>query len=268
MIGRRSAALVSVFGNEFRMQWRRRAMWFAMTATVLFFVLVFATNNKRTLHASPAEALAIWASFSNLFVPVAFGTMLADRLTRDRRLRVEDLLDSLPASLRARLWGKTLGAAAATAVPFLLLGLGVSVYVAVHLHSLSALPLGVAAFLLINLPALLLAAAICTTLPAIVWSPAARVLFAAAWLWAEFPPFDVPTVSNSLLAPGGGYAAKGIFEPSTVALAPGAHGLLDLGPLVPHVSAASGAIGALLVLALGLTVLAVGPTVVARRRPA
>ena len=58
-----------------------------------------------------------------------FGIVLADRLVRDRKLGVAELLDSTPADPGPRLVGKYLGVCAATAVPLELL------YVAVALAS-------------------------------------------------------------------------------------------------------------------------------------
>lgn len=261
------AALWAVVRTEFRMQSRRRAMWLAMSGTGLFFGLIFATANARDLAAgSASQAVGEWAAFSNFFVPIAFGILLADRVSRDQQLHVSELLDSFPAGLSARLWGKWAGAGAATMLPFLALSLGGSVYIAIHLHNPSAIPLGFAAFATINLPALILSAAVCIVLPALIWPPAARVVFAGFWLWAQFPPGRVPTISTGLLAPAGGYATKALFHPRTVPTIPGAHHvLLDLGPLAPAVSTTTAALSITLISVMSMLIISSAPTLIRLR---
>lgn len=261
------AALWAVVRTEFRMQSRRRAMWLAMTGTGLFFGLIFATANAHDLTSGAAsQAVGEWAAFSNFFVPIAFGILLADRVSRDSQLHVSELLDSFPARLSPRLWGKWAGAGTATMIPFLALSLGGSVYIALHLRDPSAIPLGLAAFATINLPALLFSAALCIVLPALIWPPAARVLFAGFWLWAQFPPGRVPTISTSLLAPAGGYAAQGLFHPRTVPTIPGAHHvLLDLGPLAPAVSSTTAALSIALISVTSILIISCAATLIRLR---
>ncbi|GER91643.1 hypothetical protein KDW_58050 [Dictyobacter vulcani] len=62
-----------------------------------------------------------WTDLLNYILPVAFGILLADRLQRDKRTRVDEIFTSTPSSHTARLYGKFLGATIATALPILLL---------------------------------------------------------------------------------------------------------------------------------------------------
>jgi ABC-2 type transport system permease protein len=262
-------SLAGVTLNEFRMQWRRKAMWFAMGAAGLFFLLINRLNfDQRIAHASARQSVAIWASLLNIFLPIAYGIVLADRLDRDRRLQVDELLNSYPAGLAGRVWGKALGASIATMVPFFLLASVGFIYVAIHLHSAAALPFGLAAFLSINLPALVFVGALCTILPALVWMPAVRVLLVAFWLWVQVPADQIPSLSNTILAPVGGYAAHGLFQPPFLPFLPDAPGILYLGPLTPDISAVTGLLSAGLILAIAVTILGVGPFLVGRGQDA
>jgi ABC-2 type transport system permease protein len=259
------STLTGAIINEFRMQWRRKAMWFGMGAAGVFFLLINRLNfDQRIAHASATQSVAIWASLLNIFLPIAYGIVLADRLDRDRRLHVDELLNSFPASLASRVWGKAVGAAIATMVPFFLLDCAGFVYLAVHLHTAGALVLGLAAFLAISLPGLVFVAALCTVLPTIVWTPAVRVLLVAFWLWMQVPANQIPSLSNSILAPVGGYAANGLFKPSFLPFVPDSPGILNLGPLTPGISVTTGLLSAALILALAIAILGAGPLLVRR----
>jgi hypothetical protein len=99
--------LLMVIVNVFRMQWRRRAMWFAViVASGVFPLLAWKTLNQRFEQETAARAVAEWTSFLNHTAPLAYGIGLADRLPRDRRLHVDELLDSLPSgpACGARRW--------------------------------------------------------------------------------------------------------------------------------------------------------------------
>src|SRR6185312_1165528 len=147
-------------------------------------------------------------------LPVVFGVLLADRLPRDRRLQVTEVLDALPASAGGRLTGKFLGSALATATPlFLIYLLGVaSIFATVHdpLFLLLA-PLS---FVTINLPGLLFVAAFSIAIPAILWVPLYQFLFVGYWFWGNLlsPSYGIPTLSNTWLTPLGNVAASGFFS--------------------------------------------------------
>jgi hypothetical protein len=246
------------------MQWRRWVMWLPVAAAAAV-VLIFVTGGRASYyHAfSLAAAVGTYALLFNFMTPMACGLVLADRLARDQQLRVDEVLASLPAPQWARIWGKVLGAALATVVPWLLVELVGFVFLAAYKQSMGVLVLGVAAFLLINLPALLVTAALSVVVPARLWLPAYRFLFIGLWFWAGLDPTRVPSISASLLAPSGDYAAAAWF---------GAHGgyagmrgaLLAMGPLAPPPTVATGLLSVLLLLGVSSGVLAVAPVLLRR----
>ncbi len=76
-----------------------------------------------------------------------------------------------------------------------------------------ALPLGVAAFLTINLPGLLFVAAFSVSCPVVLWVPLYQFLFVGYWFWGNLIPvgFGMPTLSGTILTPLGEYVATGFF---------------------------------------------------------
>jgi ABC-type Na+ efflux pump permease subunit len=129
-------------------------------------------------------------------LPMIFGIVLADRLVRDRKLRVAEVLDSTPANPSARFVGKYLGACTATAVPVALLYLLVGLGFMVWRGEPAALWWGLATFTVVVLPLLLLAGSLSFLGPQLMPTPLFRVLIVAFFFWAgvtevesEFPSF-------------------------------------------------------------------------------
>src|SRR5262249_1117685 len=251
-----------VIRYEFRMQWHRWVMWLPVLAAAAI-MLTFVSGGRITYYHdfSVPAAAGTFALLFNLITPIACGLVLADRLSRDRQLHVDELLKSLPTSTGPRVWGKALGAALATMVPWLLVELVGFGLLAVYEHTLSVLSLGVAAILSINLPALLFTTALSVVTPAVLWTPAYRFLFIGFWFWIGLDPTRIPSMSSALVAPNGGYAASGLFgaQGSYAGISPG---LIQLGLLAPPPSTATGLLSVLLVLALTAVVLALGTILV------
>jgi hypothetical protein len=199
---------------EFRMQLRRKSVWIAtfMTSLIVFTGLRNPWNFPHDTALS--VVVAQWALVCNAFLPVVFGVLLADRLPRDRRLHLPELLDALPAPSGSRLAGKYFGSALATATPIFVVYLLGIIYVLVDRHDPLAIPLGLAAFLAINLPGLLFVAAFSIVMPAILWVPLYQFLFVGYWFWGNLlsPGYGIPTISTTLLTPLGSFAAAGFFS--------------------------------------------------------
>jgi hypothetical protein len=264
----RTTPLEGAMRYEFSMQWRRWAMWLPVLVAAAI-MLTFVTSDHVTYYRvfSAPAAVGTFALLFNFITPIACGLVLADRLARDRQLHVDEVLESLPASPRPRVWGKALGAMLATMVPWLVIELVGFGFLAAYKHTVSVLVLGVAAFLTINLPALLFTAALSVVLPVVLWTPAYRFLFIGLWFWAGLDPSRIPSISSSLLAPNGGYAAAGVFG-GTGGYAGASGALIRFDPLAPPPTTATGLLSVLLILVLAAAVLAVGPVLLRAQRRA
>lgn len=204
-------------GYEFRMQVRRRAVWITIALAVLvMFALFSRTGRPDRVVPDPDMALFIVGNAS-FFLPVAFGILMADRWRRDRNLGTGELLDSLPAALSSRLWGKYFGATLGTMVP-LFIGFAVSMlYLSTRFGSpglIRYLPL---ILVVVVTPGLLFVAAfsiVCTEwLPVPVYS----VLFTGYWFWGNLvPPGRMPTLNCSPLTPIGEWPAAAFFKHTDV----------------------------------------------------
>jgi hypothetical protein len=158
------------------------------------------------------ENVIYWTNLMNYLLPVVAGILIADRLSRDRRTNVQELITTLAASPMARMFGKYLGSTLATIVPiFLFYSLGIGIILA-QMHTIQVIPLAAAAFATIVLPGILFVGAFSTALPALLWVPLYQFLFLAYWFWGNiYTPKGIPTISTTLLTPAGGYMSQGFF---------------------------------------------------------
>jgi ABC-2 type transport system permease protein len=208
-------ALFGVINYEFRMQFRRLALWitFLCIASLILlrggphFFLVFALNQPLM------PLVAEWARSLNFLLPIAAGVLLADRLARDRKTRVDELFTSMPGALSIRLAGKYIGSTLATLIPiFLFYSVGV-VSILYQTHNMLTIPYALEAFATISLPAILFVSAFSIACPFLLWVPLYQFLFVGYWFWGNIlnPRTGIPTLSPTILTPVGGYMASGFF---------------------------------------------------------
>lgn len=202
-----------VFTYEFRMQIRRRAVWIAFIALGLFFTL-FHQPWFRSIGTPASAAIIYWTGIVQSFLAITVGLMLADRLPRDKRTRVDEVLSTLPCTISSRVFGKFLGSTSATLVPmFVIYSIGVA-YILLRWHTSQALPLALASFAAIVLPGVIFIGAFSIACTAILWSPLYQILFVGYWFWGNLlPDIGIPTLSTTILTPIGGYICTGFFNP-------------------------------------------------------
>jgi hypothetical protein len=211
-----SPSLLGVFRCEFLMQLRRPALWIGMG---LLALLLFASGIQAVLD-DPLRGKVLthhdnilywsWSSIGVLIVGV--GLLCADRLRRDARTRMDELLQVAPTPLSTRLLGKHLGASLATLVPMALIYFGGVVYIAARWGDFSVLPLALAAFALLAVPSVLFVVAYCIACTTVLWQPLFMFLYVGYWFWANLgSDVAIPTVNGTYLAPGENYVVTGIF---------------------------------------------------------
>lgn len=247
-----------VLRYEFRMQIHRPSVWMAFAIVSLFFVISHQPWYRPV--TSPAtDALVYWTAIAHSILAIVVGVMLADRLPRDRRTRVAELLDTFPGNLSARLFGKYLGSTLATLVPmFLIYGLGVG-YIVARWHALQILPLALATFGAIALPGLLFIGAWTLACSSVIWTPLYQFLFVGYWFWGNLlPGIGIPSLSETILTPVGGYMCTGFFNQA------GHEGVCNPG--IQGATAVQGLESALLLLTLAILAMLVLTTLLTWQR--
>lgn len=212
------SVFVGSFNYEFRMQIRRPIIWIVLFLTALLVAGLLSRSAGLLdlvmhLHNVPVlQSVVYWTNFINYVLPIAAGILIADRLPRDRRVKVQELLITTPGSLTARLFGKYLGCTLATWLPICLLyclGIG---FIFAQTGNLQVLPLALETFATIILPCMLFVGAFSIAIPAVLWVPLYQFLFLGYWFWGNlYSPKSIPTISATLLTPVGGYMSQGFF---------------------------------------------------------
>jgi ABC-type transport system involved in multi-copper enzyme maturation permease subunit len=210
-----TSAFFGAIRYEFAMQLRRRAMWIGlgMISALLFFILGVTTGKSANTDTS-LEALGYMASGLTFLLPIGAGLLLANRVPRDRSLRVEELLCVAPASGTTRLIGKYLGATLAVSIPILLIQLAQTAYIANYFQDVSVFPRSLAMFLIVTLPTICFVGAFALAFTTFLWPPLFQFLFVGYWIWANGNPDDLPffTPNGTLISANGDFALKGFFD--------------------------------------------------------
>lgn len=222
------SAFAATAAYEWRMQIRKPAIWIA-TALPYLAYLGFALLGTDTTglpryrqETDPKVWMVDALGWFAPFLPMVFGIVLADRLVRDRRLRVAPLLDVTPTNRTVRLVGKYLGVCAATAAPALLLYVGVAAAFAVWRGRPAALLWGLAVLGVVVLPLLLLAGALSFLGPQLMPTPLFRVLVVGLWFWAGATEVEseLPSLANSVLSLTMDYPLTVFFDSATGSAGP------------------------------------------------
>ncbi|MEO8956173.1 MAG: hypothetical protein ABI396_18635 [Ktedonobacteraceae bacterium] len=214
------SVFLGVFTYEFRMQVRRRSIWITMTLIILLILLLLSravgiSQIVNSLKHHPIQDIVVyWTDIVNAILPIGVGILLADRLPRDRKTKVDELFTSMPGALSIRLLGKYLGNMVATLLPmliFYLLGLSVILY---ETQNPMALLIALEAFAAIVLPGIFFISAFSIACPALMWVPLYQFLFVGYWFWGNLltPSTGIPTLNNTILTPVGEYQSQGFFN--------------------------------------------------------
>jgi len=210
---------------EFGMQLRRRSVWVVLllcAALILPLWVLWAQADLSThfsreqgvwIPPDPADAILAWTMFFTFLIPVGVGLVLADRLARDRTTHADEVLDTLPGPLGARLLGKYLGSVLATLVPVALIYTAVIVYVVTQVPRADEFALAAKAFAAVVLPAILFAGGFSIALPAALKVPVYQFLFIGYWFWANLmtPKVGMPSIAGTMLNATGPWAFEGFF---------------------------------------------------------
>jgi hypothetical protein len=208
-----------VFGGtaryEFRMQIRRRAVWVVIAVlSVLLILLVNIPSGGLNRPEVQTQIAVNWAQVLGLFLPIGAGILVADRLPRDRRTRVEEVLATAPAAPGARLAGKYAGSTLGTVLPAVVYYAGGTAYLLTQVPDVRIVGTAVAAFAAIVLPALLFVGALSIAGSAVLAVPLYQCLLCGYWLWGNLmsPKLSLPSPTFTLLNAAGPWASEGLFH--------------------------------------------------------
>ncbi|MEY9947063.1 hypothetical protein [Kitasatospora sp. GAS1066B] len=196
---------------EYLMQVRRPAVWVVVLALIALrcaspFPPGFTSTTDNTF------LVADWAG-NFMLCPIGVGAVLADRVRRDSRLGLSDLLTSTPTGIGPRLWGKAIGAGAASTTPVVIAWVGLLGYLTAQ-RGAGVIPVGLGAFAAIILPALVFVAACSVTVPYLTGPVLYRLGLFGYWIWGNMvgPRFGIPTPAGTPFEAIGEYPAGAWFH--------------------------------------------------------
>jgi ABC-2 family transporter protein len=201
-------AFIGVFCYEYRMSIRRWSLWLAFGLLMIFYLTsIMLPPDTFEVLPSGKDVLSYAGSYAfmlNLFMPVVGGILVADRLVRDQKLGVDELLHSTALKRGAYLAGKYLGALASITTPVLLTALLMGIVTAASGAPLTIIPAMLVAFLGVNLPAYMLITAFALACPLVIPVRVFQVLFTGYWFWGNYlSPTVLPTFNGTYLTANG-----------------------------------------------------------------
>lgn len=247
---------------EARMALRQHVLWFAvLPLSLLALVVAWRTPAQITDGVRHVGEVVL---VTGLLCTLGIGVALADRMARELRPGMGELIATTPGTAWARLLAQLAAPlAVALVVPFLVV-MVCAVPAAVAEGGVRPLAAALAAFATILVPGAVALTALACLLGVLFPLGLARLAAAGVWLWSTIaspPLMPLPTPTGTLLSPVGGYPAAAWFGEQAV----WANRELT-GPLSPDVG--TGTALANLAVLVGLTALflALAGLVAARRR--
>lgn len=209
--------LIGVFRCEYGMSIRRVSLWVAfailMVPHLTSLLLPPDIAGQIPVEAEAYRYAATNAFMLNLFMPVVGGILIADRLVRDQKTGMEELLASTPMERRTYVIGKYLGALFSIATPVLLTSLLSGVIGVASGGPLSMIPASLVAFLGINFPAYVFISAFSLGVPLVLPVRVYQVLFTGYWFWGNYlSPSVMPTLNGTHLTANGEFVLLGFFD--------------------------------------------------------
>ncbi len=205
-----------VFRYEYRMSIRRLSLWLTFGILMVpYLTSAFTPPSMNDRLPAANEVVSFAGTFSfmlNLFTPVVAGILIADRLVRDRKLGVDELLQSTALPRWAYLAGKYTAALLSLSTPVLLCSLLFGLIMIASGAPLGLLPAILLTFMGINFPALAFITAFSLACPLVMPVRVYQVLFTGYWFWGNFlSPEVLPTLNGTYLSASGVFAMDGLF---------------------------------------------------------
>lgn len=206
------AKTVAAARYEYLMQVRRPAVWVVVIALIALRcagplpVYITSITDHATL-------VADWANNFIMLCPIGVGAVLADRVRRESRLGLDDLLTSTPTGIGPRLWGKAIGAGAATITPVAVAWTALLGYLTAQ-RGAGVIPVGLEAFAVIMLPGLVFVAACSVTVPYLTGPVLFRIGLFGYWVWSNMvgPKYGIPTLAGTPFEANGEYPSGAWFH--------------------------------------------------------
>lgn len=200
---------------EYLMQVRRPAVWLVVVGLIALRLASPWPMNLGSI-TDRTTLVGDWTYDFTMLGPIGVGVVLADRIRRESRLELSDLLTSTPTGIGPRLWGKAIGAGTAAMTPFAL-SWAAQLGCLTAKNGFGVIPVGIAAFVVIILPGLIFISAFSVAVPLLIGAPLYRLGLCGYWIWGNMvgPDHGIPSPAGTPFEAIGEYPAGAWFHSAT-----------------------------------------------------
>ena len=208
----------NIFKEEYRMSIRRPGMWLAYGVIFLLYFYTMTLPERAEL-PKVYDTATLWAISGvavfelNLFSPLLAGISTADRMVRDRTLKMDELLRSTPLTRWSYVLGKYTAALISMLTPLFLYVQVISIFLIIKGAPIQIVWMNLVSFCALTLPAYAFVTAFSVACPLVVPLRVYQVLFTGYWFWGNYlNPGFIPTLAGTWLMPCGKIVLESLFR--------------------------------------------------------
>lgn len=209
--------LNGVFRYEYKMSIQRTGLLVIFALFTLFFIVTTFTQQEELLAGAAVEE-NLWSSASsfvmsiNLFIPVVCGILASDRIVRDEKLSMRELLRTTSLTNRQYVLGKYLGVTLSEITCILLMVVFTGISFFLIGFPVQIIPIGLLVSLAVNVPAVLFVNAFSVMCPSLMPVRIYQILFTGYWYWGNYLNAEkFFSISDTILNVAGLYPLEGYW---------------------------------------------------------
>ena len=210
--------LLGIMRYEYQMSIQRKGLLVIALLFTAFYLYMWIDLGvevalEQDIHQTLFSEAGQTVFFLNLFYPVIAGISAADRVIRDYKLGVREILRSTSANNVTYVLGKYLGVVGSLLSVELLIAISVSTFlVVVYQWPAIFITYNLLAVLILSGPGLMFITAFSLACPLIMPVRVYQILFTGYWYWGNFLSSQVMfTISDTLLNASGKYPLMAFF---------------------------------------------------------
>lgn len=207
---------IGVFRYEYRMSIRRWSLWLSFGLLMLLHMTSVLMPPDLAVAVPKGNEVFQFAGtmgfMFNIFMPVVGGILAADRLVRDQKIGVDELLRSTALRRITYLAGKYFATVCSITTPVLIINLLMGASRFAMGAPVTIFPAMLVSFLAVNLPAYLFIVAFALACPLVIPVRVFQVLYTGYWFWGNLlSPTALPTLNGTYLTANGLFMVYGFF---------------------------------------------------------
>ncbi len=209
--------LGGVIRYEYKMSIKRIGVPIVFALFTLFFLFTAFVEREELLNGTAVDG-NLWSATSsfvmtiNMFIPVVCGILASDRIVRDEKINMRELLRATKLDNRSYVWGKYLGVTLSEITCLFLMVLCIGIMLVVIGFPVQVIPMSLLVSLAANVPAILFVNAFSVMCPSFMPVRIYQILFTGYWYWGNYLNADAFfSISNTILNVGGFYPLEGYW---------------------------------------------------------